>query len=526
MGLKDYYKNIASIRQNFNRKLGLTVMLLCISQFNYGFDIAAFNNMQAMPAFNKQFGDFNPKTHRYELPTSYLSLFNSLQFIGYLIGIVGGSWISKKYGRRVCIITMSLLSLIWTTISITSKNRWQIMVGRTASYIFTGMDLSVIPVFQAEITPSANRGFTMGTYQFFIAIILAVFYIPPTIVLCCICFVPESPRWLAMNDRNKEALSNLTMLRTPNFNDDEIKAEYNGILASLEGEAQKEKADWKEMFKGTNLRRTFIVVGSNFFLTSTGTNFANTYGAVFIARMGTINPFTVSLSSSIAVAFLGLCTILVVDKAGRKYIPIASTGVQILALYIMAGLGTIHEPSRGVEPGIIVCMQLCIAAYSAGWAPIVHITSVEVTAPHLRDITYRCANIVLLIMQFTLTFALPYMLWEPGNLQSKVGFIFGSMAVLAHIFCWTAIPECKGLSLEVIDRLFKERVPYRKFQKVGKEYMAEQQSSVVTSDDKGEGCSVDCIHVEDGRKSYASRRDDDDGDTRIPAGEKGVMRVQ
>lgn len=44
-----------------------------------------------------------------------------------------------------------------------------------------------------------------------------------------------------------------------------------------------------------------------------------------------------------------------------------------------------------------------------------------------------------------------------------MGFIFAGVLVLAFIFTFLCVPECKGKSLEQIDRLFHEGVPLRKF---------------------------------------------------------------
>lgn len=63
-----------------------------------------------------------------------------------------------------------------------------------------------------------------------------------------------------------------------------------------------------------------IVIMANFFLYATGANFANSYGALFIRRMDSVNPFTVTLSTSIGMAVLGLVTILVLDKLGRRLV--------------------------------------------------------------------------------------------------------------------------------------------------------------------------------------------------------------
>lgn len=46
-----------------------------------------------------------------------------------------------------------------------------------------------------------------------------------------------------------------------------------------------------------------------------------------------------------------------------------------------------------------------------------------------------------------------------------MGFIFGSLMVLAGIFVWFCVPECRGKTLEEIDFLFNNGVPLRNFGK-------------------------------------------------------------
>lgn len=57
-------------------------------------------------------------------------------------------------------------------------------------------------------------------------------------------------------------------------------------------------------------------------------------------------------------------------------------------------------------------------------------------------------------------FVLPYLL---AALGSKTGFVFGSVAFLGVLFIYFCVPECKGKTLEQVDRMFQEGVPLRKF---------------------------------------------------------------
>lgn len=82
----------------------------------------------------------------------------------------------------------------------------------------------------------------------------------------------------------------------------------------------------------------------------------------------------------------------------------------------------------------------------------------------MRDITYTCASIVNVIIQFVVTFTIPYLLYAPyADLGPKLGFIYGSFAICALIFAFLCIPECRRLSLEEIDYLFMRKTPILKF---------------------------------------------------------------
>lgn len=88
------------------------------------------------------------------------------------------------------------------------------MAARVLAYIYVGMELAVVPIYQAEITPRRARGFVVGTYQLALAvgglvvsaiaratgsmqssaaylIIYGLFYVVPSIVAAAIWFVPE-----------------------------------------------------------------------------------------------------------------------------------------------------------------------------------------------------------------------------------------------------------------------------------------------------------------------------------------------
>lgn len=89
---------------------------------------------------------------------------------------------------------MSVWVMIASAVIISSSSRWQILVGRTlfcryprlkkqdklnlclrSQDIYLGMELAVIPVYQAEIVPAALRGYVVSTYQ--LALIVSILHL-------------------------------------------------------------------------------------------------------------------------------------------------------------------------------------------------------------------------------------------------------------------------------------------------------------------------------------------------------------
>jgi hypothetical protein len=65
---------------------------------------------------------------------------------------------------------------------------------------------------------------------------------------------------------------------------------------------------------------------------------------------------------------------------------------------------------------------------------------------------------------FIFSFFTPYLLNAPyADLGSRVGFIFGALAVCSFAFAYFCVPEMKGKSLEDINQLFEDGVAIRQF---------------------------------------------------------------
>ncbi|KAH6977566.1 general substrate transporter [Ilyonectria sp. MPI-CAGE-AT-0026] len=477
--------HLVAVKNAFNARLLLSCSLIAFSQMNFGFDSTAFQATQAMDAFAETFGVYNTTTKKWYLESTYLSLLNALPFIGFGAGLFAGSTVSARFGRRMVMFTMSVYALISVPITVLSTSKEQMLAARIINFAYLGMELSVVPIFQAEIVPPKVRGLVVATYQLCVyiggvimsivcqstakmqgdlqwRIPLALFAFVPLVVTVLIWFIPESPRWLLMHGRHEDSLRSLRILRRGKFTDEEIETEFNSLQIILAEE--HEQGNFMEIFQGPNLKRTWITVGINFFLQITGQVFTSRYGTIYIKSLGTVDPFIMTIVNQ-AVNLIGiLFSMAFVDSVGRRPLLIFSGGLQAASLFAMGGLGTPKIITNAMKTGVVALITVFNFGFTSGLAPLSHTISAEIPTSRLRDMTYRTASAVNVLVQLVVTLVIPYLLDAPyAALGSKVGFIFGSFAICSMIFTYFCIPECKGKTLEEIDRLFIEKVPIRKF---------------------------------------------------------------
>lgn len=63
-----------------------------------------------------------------------------------------------------------------------------------------------------------------------------------------------------------------------------------------------------------------------------------------------------------------------------------------------------------------------------------------------------------------MTFVSPYIQDEGyGNLQGRIGFVYGSISILTFVWSIFLLPETKGRSLEELDELFGNGVSVWRF---------------------------------------------------------------
>lgn len=221
----------------------------------------------------------------------------------------------------------------------------------------------------------------------------------------------QSPRWYLLKGREKDGLEALRKLRVGRFSDREIFEEFESYKKTI----NVSNGNFKETFKGTNRRRTLIVIGTNIFLHLTGISFITNYGTIFFQMQDAFNAYSMKVFTSVLTVVVCILSQFLVDFVGRRYVlpsanPLrlsSSTAVltlqvlytssplmlfgsmwQTLALFAMGALGTIKDPPLPIRTGIIALMPIFQAGFNIGWGAHMHVVVAETPTLRLRDKTY------------------------------------------------------------------------------------------------------------------------------------------
>ncbi|HKK44598.1 MAG TPA: sugar porter family MFS transporter, partial [Balneolaceae bacterium] len=269
--------------------------------------------------------------------------------------------------------------------------------------------------------------------------------IPAGLFLILLFFVPETPRYLVMADRNEEARGVLLRLVGQRRTDSVL----SDIKTSLRN---KTSVPWLS-FGGL-----VIIIGIllSVFQQFVGINVVLYYAPEIFRNMGA--GMDVSLLQTIIVGAVNLTFTVVaiynVDKVGRKPLMIIGSLGMCVSM-IMLGFFFFAQ-SVGIVA--LLFMLLYTASFAVSWGPVTWVMLSEIFPNSIRgamSIAVAAQWIANLIVSWTF----PMMNKSTSlNQLFNHGFaywIYGIMALLSAVFIWKMVPETKEHSLEEMELLWQ-----------------------------------------------------------------------
>ncbi|ERT00673.1 hypothetical protein HMPREF1624_01903 [Sporothrix schenckii ATCC 58251] len=499
--------------RHFTKVSFISLLLLSLSVLEFGFDNSITSLVQVMDQFDVDFHMYLPlnetePTHHHgtrahegshsnsssngthhhghpQMDPVKLSIFGSIGTPFRAGMLFVALLIAERWGRWAVFVVMQFGSLLGATILFTAHSFVQVVCGRVVLTMFSGWHDWLIPMYLAEIVPGPVRGSVIAFYMIFsysgsVTAALATFFcsrayvddarqyripfalmwITPAVCLSLCWVLPESPRWLVRKGRMDDAARALRRLNgTKNGYSPEEEAKL--LLASIEEDAATQGA-WRDLFRGTNTRRTLIVFMSIFIISFTGQSFVTKYGTIFVKGIGAMDPLQFGLMEKSLSIIAPLTLLFVIDRFGRRTIYFVNAVVYAVCLFLIGGIGMMDVHRVG---NVIITLYILSA--------IVHIigyhgacTVVAAETPHLRlrERTLTVTHIASNIVEFGVSFSLPYLLYKPyADLESKVGFIYGTISILGIVWGYFYLPDTSKRSLEELEELWQAGVPAYKF---------------------------------------------------------------
>lgn len=419
---------------------------------------------------------------------SLLGFTVSSALIGCILGGLTGGWMALQLGRRNSMRVAAILLIISAIGSgfpelllasvgtDVSEFLIPFIIYRIIGGVGVGLASMLSPMYIAEISPAAKRGNLVSWNQFAIIFGMLVVYfvnwtiskqgneywlhefgwrwmffsetIPGFMFLILLFFVPESPRWLVMQQKEEKAFAILTKINGKQLADQvllEIKETVTGVGSS-------------KLFSYGIL---IVVIGVllSVFQQFVGINVVLYYAPEIFKNMGSNTD--ASLLQTIIVGSINLTftvlAIFTVDRYGRK--PLMIIGALGMAVSMIALGFTFYVQNIGIAA--LLFMLTYVASFAVSWGPVTWVLLSEIFPNRIRGRAMAVAVAAQWISNYLVSWTFPMM--DKSSALNDVfhhGFaywIYGVMGLLAAWFMWKYVPETKGKTLEQMEKMWLKK---------------------------------------------------------------------
>ena len=262
--------------------------------------------------------------------------------------------------------------------------------------------------------------------------------VPAGLFAVLICFVPETPRYLAMVGQDDKALHVLTRI-----NGD---LEAQNILSEI----KKTVTEKTEKLMTYGFLCIFVGVMLSVFQQAVGINAVLYYAPRIYEAMGFDNPMVLTVFNGIVNLGFTCVAIFTVEKLGRK--PLLIVGSLGMALGAIGVAITFGNPS--MQLFCMVSIMVYSASFMFSWGPICWVLIAEVFPNTIRGAAVAIAVAFQWIFNWIVSTS-----FVP--LANSMGYwftygLYGVICIIAAIFVWKLVPETKGKTLEDMTKLWKK----------------------------------------------------------------------
>jgi MFS transporter, SP family, xylose:H+ symportor len=403
----------------------------------------------------------------------------SSALIGCIIGGAISGLLSSRIGRKRSLMIAAFLffisalgsaypeTLFFTVGEPSIALLMTFNVYRIIGGIGVGLASAISPVYIGEIAPANIRGRLVSINQFAIIFGMLVVYfvnwgisngqtiewinsigwrrmflseaIPAGLFGILLLFVPETPRYLSLSNKNEEALKVLTRI--------------NGIDKAKEILVDIRNTVEHHSGKLFSYGKLVIIIGIllSVFQQFVGINVALYYAPRIFESMGAAKD--ASMMQTVVMGLINVVftvvAIATVDKLGRKPLLIIGSIGMALGMFAISALSFFNI----IGIATLVFIIIYTASFMMSWGPICWVLISEIFPNKIRGRAVAIAVAAQWSANYFISSTYPAMMEFSGGVT--YGF-YGVMAVLSAIFVWKMVPETKGKTLEEMESLWKK----------------------------------------------------------------------
>ncbi|KAJ5596530.1 hypothetical protein N7450_002988 [Penicillium hetheringtonii] len=415
----------------------------------YGYEQGVVSGILISPDFVEVF----PQTKVSSIQGITASCFS----LGNLVGCLLAACYGNRLGRKNTLRLGAAINAIGGVLQFSACSFAQLIVGRVVNGIGNGVTSSTCGVFQAESCRSDRRGKlsvivedingdSLWQYRYFQdtgrgSLMETNFWCVASKLVPCIALVsllplvPDSPRWLLMQGKNKEGLEAIRRYlgKGLSIDDSIVQSEYHSITGALL--IERCGGQFMQQFGGINALNYYFTI-------------------ILINNIGMDELMARILTGCNATSYMissGLCFWLI-ERCGRRVLMLSGLSLQCFA-YIMVAISIALLGSAPFQWGIVAVSFLFFyyAAFGCTWGMVPWVYQAEINSLSMRSVEAAAATATNWLAGFICTQFTPTGI---ANIGYRFYIIFAVFNLTFIFVCYFLYPETAYRTLEDLDVYF------------------------------------------------------------------------
>jgi len=432
-----------------------------------------------------------------------VSVIFSLYTVGSMVGAPLAAIISDKLGRRKGMFIGGCVIILGSIIFASSHKLAQLVVGRFVLGFGIAIMTVAAPAYAMEVSPAQWRGRATGFYNcgwfggsipaacivygcqyinsnwaWRIPVICQCF--ASVVVMICVFFIPESPRYLMANDRTEEALDFLVKYHgNGKANDRLVLLEIEEMRENIRLDGiDKSLFDYRPFFATKNGRwRMAQVLMISIFGQFSG-NGLGYFNTVIFANLGvkTVSQqLGYNILSSVVSAIGAITAVCYTDRMPRRTVLVWGTLACSLILAINGGLSTEIAKEQGADgkgdvkkpfaQGALAAYMFFNIIFSFTYTPLQGVIPAEALETTMRAKGLAASGVLVSAIGFINQFAGPIAL---QNIKNNYMYVFVGWDAFESVMWYFFCVESQGRTLEELEWVYSQKNPVQASKHVDK----------------------------------------------------------